>query len=61
LTEVVAAIVGPTIKMNSSIMLSIENAVSKIGPELRSAVHRERTNAPIGGYASPLPIEKMNK
>jgi hypothetical protein len=47
--------------MNSSIMLSIENAVSKIGPELRSAVHRERTNAPIGGYASPLPIEKMNK
>jgi hypothetical protein len=42
-------------------MLSIENAVSKIGPEFRRAVQRERTNAPIGGYANPLPIENMNK
>ena len=60
-TEVVAAIVGPTIKINSSIMLSIENAVNKTGPETSSAVQRDRMRAPIDGYASPLPIEKINK
>jgi hypothetical protein len=60
-TEVVAAIVGPTIKINSSIMLSIEKAVNKIGPETKSAVQRDLTNAPIDGYARPLPIEKMNR
>jgi hypothetical protein len=42
-------------------MLSIENAVSKIGPETRSAVQRDLTSAPIEGYARPLPIEKINK
>ena len=56
-----AAIVGPTININSSIMLSIEKAVSKIGPETKRAVQRDRTSAPIDGYASPLPIEKINK
>ncbi len=60
-TEVVAAIVGPTIKISSSMMLSIENAVSKTGPETKSAVQRDRTRAPIDGYARPLPIEKINK
>ena len=42
-------------------MLSIEKAVSNMGPELSSAVQRDRTRAPIDGYAKPLPIEKINK
>jgi hypothetical protein len=42
-------------------MLSIEKAVNRIGPEARSAVQRDLTSAPIDGYASPLPIEKINK
>jgi hypothetical protein len=42
-------------------MLSIEKAVNKIGPETKSAVQRDLTSAPIDGYASPLPIEKINK